>query len=132
MAFHREFAAVALAAGWLRLWLLDVDGTTVAAWYGLRFGNAESYYQSGRDPRWDAYAVGFVLLAHTIREAVGDGVREYRFLEGDESYKYRFASEDRGLDTVGVGLTPQGAGAVRLAVAARRSGLAAAARSAAG
>jgi dTDP-4-amino-4,6-dideoxygalactose transaminase len=131
-AFHREFAAAALGQGWLRLWLLDVDGKTVAAWYGLRFEDTESYYQSGRDPEWDPYAVGFVLLAHTVREALSDGVREYRFLEGGESYKYRFANEDRGLDTIGVGLTRQGSSAVKLALAARRSHLTAAARAVAG
>src|SRR6185436_512520 len=62
--FHRDFASVALERGWLRLWSLEVDGTTVAAWHGFRFGGFESYYQSGRDPAWDSYRVGFVLLTH--------------------------------------------------------------------
>ena len=64
-AFHREFAAVALERGWLRLWICEVDGSPVAAWYGLRYAGCECFYQSGRDPAWDEHSVGFVLLAHT-------------------------------------------------------------------
>lgn len=100
-AFHREFGALALERGWCRLWLLEIDGETRAAWYGFRFANFESYYQAGRDtdPVWDRYRLGFVLLAHSIREAAADGAREYRFLRGDEDFKYRFASHDHGLET---------------------------------
>jgi CelD/BcsL family acetyltransferase involved in cellulose biosynthesis/peptidoglycan/xylan/chitin deacetylase (PgdA/CDA1 family) len=99
-AFHREVAAVGLARGWTRLWLLELDGEAVAAWYGLRFAETESYYQAGRDPAWDPRSVGFVLLAHSIRSAFNDGMQEYRFLRGQEAYKYRFAEEDAGLETI--------------------------------
>jgi CelD/BcsL family acetyltransferase involved in cellulose biosynthesis len=99
-AFHREVAATGLVRGWTRLWLLELDGEAVAAWYGLRFAGTESYYQAGRDPAWDHRSVGFVLLAHSIRSAFQDGMEEYRFLRGDEAYKYRFAEEDAGLETI--------------------------------
>ena len=114
-AFHRDFAATALERGWLRLWFLEVDGEPVAAWYGFRFAGIESYYQAGRDPAWDHASVGFVLLVHTIRAALDDGVREYRFLQGAEEYKYRFATEDPGVETIGLSRGPLGAGAVALA-----------------
>jgi hypothetical protein len=81
-AFHREFAALALERGWLRLWLAEVDDWPIAAWYGFRFGGAESYYQSGRDPAWDRESVGLVLLAHTIREAMNDSIGEYEAAAG--------------------------------------------------
>jgi CelD/BcsL family acetyltransferase involved in cellulose biosynthesis len=100
--FHREFASVALDRGWLRLWTMEVDGQAVAAWYGFRFAGAESYYQSGRDPDWDRYSVGFVLLTHTMREAFDDGVAEYRLLRGGEYYKSRFATHDSGVETIGL------------------------------
>jgi CelD/BcsL family acetyltransferase involved in cellulose biosynthesis len=92
--FHREFAAAAQRRGWLRLWVAEIAGEPVAAWYGWRFAGSEWYYQFGRDPRFDDYSLGFVLLAHTVREACGDGVDAYRFLDGAEAYKWRFASED--------------------------------------
>lgn len=119
-AFHREFAACALERGWLRLWLLEADGQTVAAWLGFRFGGVESYYQAGRDPAWDHASVGFVLLVHSIREAARDGADEYRFLLGGEEYKHRFASEDPGLETVALTRGAVGRAALASAVAGRR------------
>jgi CelD/BcsL family acetyltransferase involved in cellulose biosynthesis len=117
--FHREFAAIALERGWLRLWMMEVNERPVAAWYGFRFGDAECYYQSGRDPAWDSYSVGFVLLAHTVREAFQDGMREYRLLRGGESYKDRFATDDRGLETIGLARTTAGRASIVAAIAAR-------------
>ena len=101
--FHRDFAHLSLERGWLRLWLLEVDGSAVAAWYGFRFAGIDSYYNASRDPAWDSRSVGFVLLTHTIRTAFEDGMKEYRFLLGDEPYKDRFAGRDPGLETVLVG-----------------------------
>jgi CelD/BcsL family acetyltransferase involved in cellulose biosynthesis len=116
--FHRDVAAVALERGWLRLWTLELDERPAAVWLGFRVGGVESYYQAGRDPALDRLSVGFVLLAHTIRAALDDGIREYRFGRGDEPYKYRFATGDPGVATVAVGCTPLGSAVVRSAVAA--------------
>jgi hypothetical protein len=40
-----------------------------------------------------------VLLIHSIRQALEDGLDEYRFLRGGEPFKYRFAANDPGLET---------------------------------
>lgn len=117
---HRDFARRALERGWLRLWLLEIDGQAVAAWYGFRYGGAEWYYQSGRDPAWERSSVGFVLMAHTIRSALEDGLRVYHLLRGDESYKSRFANADEGLQTVAVARTALGFGALAGIGVARR------------
>jgi CelD/BcsL family acetyltransferase involved in cellulose biosynthesis len=119
-AFQREFAACALERGWLRLWFLELDGNSVAAWYGFRFAGREFYYQSGRDPRFDDLSVGWVLLAHSIRSAVEDGVSEYRFLRGNDAYKYRFATEDPRLETLALAGTRAGRVAIGAGVATRR------------
>jgi CelD/BcsL family acetyltransferase involved in cellulose biosynthesis len=117
-AFHRDFAAVALERGWLRLWLLELDGRPAAAWYGLRLGGVEHYYQSGRDPAFDNLSAAFVLLAHTIRSAFDDGVREYRFGRGQDPYKYRFTGHDPGLETIAATRGPAAATALGAAVRA--------------
>jgi CelD/BcsL family acetyltransferase involved in cellulose biosynthesis len=122
-AFHRDAARSLHERGWLRLWFLDVDGRAVAAWYGFRFAGVESYYQAGRDPAWDHASVGFVLLAHTIREAASDGMDEYRFLRGDERYKLRFADADPGVETVVLARGPAGRLAVSLPARVRRAPL---------
>jgi CelD/BcsL family acetyltransferase involved in cellulose biosynthesis len=114
-SFHREFAARALERRWLRLWFAEAEGTPVAAWYGFRFGAAEYFYQSGRDPAWDREQIGAGLLEHSIREAFEDGMQEYRLLRGDESYKRRYATEVRNVLTVAVPLTQRGRGVVALA-----------------
>jgi CelD/BcsL family acetyltransferase involved in cellulose biosynthesis len=120
-AFHREFAARALERGWLRLWLLEVDGHPRAAIHGFRLGDVESFYQSGRDPAFDDRSVGFVVLLHAIREALTDGMSEYRLLLGGEAYKYRFANDDREVVTVATTRTRRAHAVLSGAVAARRS-----------
>jgi CelD/BcsL family acetyltransferase involved in cellulose biosynthesis len=113
--FHRAFAARALERGWLRLWVLRVDGRAVAAWHGFRFGAADSFYQAGRDPEWERWSVGSVLLTHTVRLAFEDGMREYRLLRGEEGYKGRWAVEDHPVDILAVPVGALGRPAVAAA-----------------
>jgi CelD/BcsL family acetyltransferase involved in cellulose biosynthesis len=118
--FLAAFARRAFARGWLRLWFLELDGRPVAAWLGFRYAGVESYYQGGRDPAFDDRSVGAVLVAHTIRAAIEDGVREYRFLRGGEAYKSRLATRDPGLQTL-VAAGSAGGGAALAALRARRA-----------
>lgn len=110
--FHRELAHTALERGWLRLWLLELDGRPVAAWHGFQVGEVTSYYQAGRDPAYERFSVGFVLLAHTLRAAIEEGATEYRFGRGAEGFKYRFTREDPGLETVALPRGPVGRAAL--------------------
>jgi CelD/BcsL family acetyltransferase involved in cellulose biosynthesis len=119
-AFHHDLAASALAGGWLRLWLLELDGRPAAAWYGFRCGGREWYYQAGWDPAHARDAVGFVLLGHTVRAATQDGMTEYRFLRGGEAFKERFGPRDDGLVTVGLARGPAGRAVLAAARAALR------------
>ena len=98
--FQREFARVAFERGWLRLLLLEVDGTPVACEYGFQFHDAYFAYQGGRDPAWDRHSVGFLLEVESIRRALEEGATEYRFLGGEEGYKYRYPTHDPRLETV--------------------------------
>lgn len=112
--FQREFAAIALERGWLRLLLLEVDGEPVGCDYGFFFEEAYFAYQGGRDPAWDRESVGFLLEVETIRRTLGEGGTEYRFLGGEEEYKYRYPGQDPRLETVVV----PGSGRGRVASAA--------------
>jgi CelD/BcsL family acetyltransferase involved in cellulose biosynthesis len=120
-AFHRAFARQAHEHGWLRLWTLELDGRTVAAQYGFRFGGVESFFQSGRDPELRRESLGMTLLSHAIRSGADDGVREFALLRGHEPYKYRFATDDRGLESVCVTRGSAGAAALALVRAVRAS-----------
>jgi CelD/BcsL family acetyltransferase involved in cellulose biosynthesis len=120
-AFHRAFAHRAFESGWLRLWLLELDGRAVAALYGFRVGGSESFFQSGRDPAFERESIGSVLIAHAVRTALDDGVCECNFLRGHEAYKYRFANEDHGLESVCVARGPTGVAALAAMRAVRSS-----------
>jgi CelD/BcsL family acetyltransferase involved in cellulose biosynthesis len=104
-AFHRDFAQVALDRGWLQLWLLDLDGTTVAAEYAFFFGGAFFDYQTGRDPAWDHASVGAHTESRALRAAFEEDASEFRFLRGDEPYKYRFATDDPRLEMIALART---------------------------
>lgn len=120
LAFHRELAAEALRAGWLRLWFAELDGRPAAAWYGFRLGGADWFYQQGRDPAWERSSIGFVLTSHTIREALRDGVSRYRFLLGAEEFKARFATSEPVVETVALSAGPAGAAALAAVRGLRR------------
>jgi CelD/BcsL family acetyltransferase involved in cellulose biosynthesis len=98
-AFHLDFARAALEQGWLRFWIASIDGEPAAAWYGFRYGGADWFYQSGRDPRWLRESVGFVLMAHTVRDAVEHDIHTYKLLLGNEDYKARFATDNPAVDS---------------------------------
>ena len=117
--FHREVAREALGRGWLRLWLLELDGRPIAAWHGFQVGPVASYYQAGRDPAYDRLSLGFLLMSHSIRSAIAEGATEYRFGRGDEAFKARFASGDPGLESVALSRGAVGAVGFSAARAAR-------------
>jgi CelD/BcsL family acetyltransferase involved in cellulose biosynthesis len=111
-AFHRAFARAALDRKWLRLRILELDGRPVAASYGFRFAGVESVFQSGRDPRLEHESLGLVMLTEAVRDALDEGVREFRLLRGHSPYKYRFATEDEGLENIAVAAGRRGGAAL--------------------
>jgi CelD/BcsL family acetyltransferase involved in cellulose biosynthesis len=100
--FHRLFAPAALERGWLRLWLMELDGEPIAAWYGWLLGGRYSYYLAGFGDRWARYSIGQLILAHTIEAAFTEGAAVYDLLLGGEDYKTRFAETSRAVHTVAV------------------------------
>ena len=97
VAFHEEVTRLALERGWLRLFVLHLDGKPVAALYGFRYRHVFSFYQSGFDPSYSRYSVGQATLALTIKDALEEGAAEYDFLHGDERYKFNWARQVREL-----------------------------------
>lgn len=117
--FTEDFCHVAVDRGWLRLRLLEVDGVPQAAQLNFRYGGAESLYQAGRNPTLDDSSVGFMLTTDTLRSVCEDGLGQFRFLRGNDGYKYRFANVASDVQSIAVPLTPLGRLAV--AVASRRT-----------
>ena len=62
---------------------------------------------------------GLVIAAQAVRRALAEGATEFRLGPGDQPYKRRFATDDPGLETIGLARTPQGWASL---LAARRRG----------
>ncbi|MBI2359841.1 MAG: GNAT family N-acetyltransferase [Deltaproteobacteria bacterium] len=97
LSFHEEVSRRALERGWLRLFVLRLDGKPVASVYDFRYGHTFYFYQSGFDPSYEKESVGLVAMGLTIRTAIEEGAEEYDLLHGDESYKLQWACDRREL-----------------------------------
>ena len=93
-----RLACPALArAGWVRLWLLDWEGSSLAACICFEHGGEVWLYNSGFDPAHAGRSPGIVLLAHLIGDAIKRGIPRFDFLRGEEPYKYAFGSTPSSL-----------------------------------
>jgi CelD/BcsL family acetyltransferase involved in cellulose biosynthesis len=97
VSFHEEFSRLALERGWLRLYVLWLNGRPAASLYGFKYGSVFYFYQSGLDPEFEKQSVGLVTMGLAIRGAIEEGVEEYDLLHGDEPYKFLWACEVREL-----------------------------------
>ena len=95
--FHDDLTRVLLDRGWLRLFVLRLDDTPVAALYGVLYGSRFYFYQSGFDPAFARQSVGMVTMGLSIEQAIREGAVEYDLLHGEEPYKFLWAQHTRGL-----------------------------------
>lgn len=95
--FHDAFTQIALQRGWLRLYVLTLDGRPAAAWYGFRYGDVFSFYQSGFAPDLAPLGVGLVAMGLAIEAAIAEGATFFDFLHGDEPYKSLWTQTRRAL-----------------------------------
>jgi CelD/BcsL family acetyltransferase involved in cellulose biosynthesis len=63
--------------------------------YILQYNSKYLYYQAGLDPKWARFSPGTVLFSYCIRRAIEEGMEEFDFLQGDESYKYSWTKTAR-------------------------------------
>ncbi len=94
-----KFAASAFANGWLRLWVLKLDGEDVAANLCFRVGDRCSCYILSWDPRWAALSLGRIMMADGIRAAACEGVREHELSVGWSKHKATHATTERTVCT---------------------------------
>ena len=94
-AFHRNFAQIALKRGWLRLYILRLNGRPAACLYGFLHHRKFYFYQSGMDPLFEKYSVGMIVMGLAIQRAIEEGAVEYDLLHGEEAYKFHWAPESR-------------------------------------
>jgi CelD/BcsL family acetyltransferase involved in cellulose biosynthesis len=95
--FHDELSRLALERGWLRLFVLRLNGVAAAALYGFNYHDTFYFYQSGFDPKLNRHSVGLVTMGLAIKHAIEEKVKIYDFLRGDEPYKFLWAHDQREL-----------------------------------
>jgi CelD/BcsL family acetyltransferase involved in cellulose biosynthesis len=97
VAFHQEFSQVALDRGWLRLYVLRLDGKPAACLYGFLYHRTFYFYQSGFDAAYVKHSVGLVTMGLAIQSAIDEGAEEYDLLHGNEAYKSHWSCDSREL-----------------------------------
>ncbi len=99
-AFHDDMTKRALDRGWLRMYVLRLNGTPVAVMYGFLYNGTFSFYQHGFDDRYQQHSIGLVLMALSIRAAIEEGAGEFDMLWGLEPYKFLWARDTRALRNI--------------------------------
>ncbi len=90
--FYAGMGKAFLDRGWLEFWLLDVDGTPVAAQFGFRYRQTFFILQEGFEPALSAESVGYVLRSHVMKYLIESGVRRYDYMAGQEPAKARWGA----------------------------------------
>lgn len=93
--FHRAITREFLALGWLDLRIWQFGGKDVAAFYGFRWGDTLSYYQSGFDTAATGnVSLGMVSVMDTMEWAIGERFEKFDFMGAREhSYKEDYECE---------------------------------------
>lgn len=81
--------------GWLGLYFLTVNNKPIAAKYTLKYNQKIYGCLSGFDPTYSSYSVGILVLMKLIEKCIEQGIKEYDFMKGDESYKFELADKTR-------------------------------------
>lgn len=92
--FHAALAKDLAEAGWLRLYIMEIDSRPVASLYGFSFGKGFYYFLGGFEPEWGAMSVSTVLIARAVQDAISNGLDTFDFLRGQEPYKRKWFAEE--------------------------------------
>jgi len=96
-AFHDEATTHFLDRGWLRMFVLRLNGTPAAVMYGFLYNRTFYFYQHGFDHSYQQHSIGLVLMGLSIRAAIEEGATEFDMLWGTEPYKFLWARHVREL-----------------------------------
>lgn len=118
--FHAEAMHRALEHGWLRVYVLRLNGAIAAVMYGLMYNRRFYFYQHGFDDQYKAHSIGLVLMAMTVRTAIDEGADEFDMLWGTEGYKSLWADDRRLLQQIHLFPAHVGGRVHRRAIEARR------------
>jgi CelD/BcsL family acetyltransferase involved in cellulose biosynthesis len=90
---YREFARDAGEKGWMRLYVLELDGKAIAADYGCAFAGRGVFIKTGFDEAFSRLSPGLVLRAEVLRSSIEEGLQHYDFLGEADTYKTRWTPQ---------------------------------------
>lgn len=99
-AFFERIARAFMPRGWLRLDLLEIGDTAVAATFAFEVENAFYLYNSAYDPDAARLSPGLVLVSELVKGSIDDGLAIFDFMRGPERYKYQLGAHTMPLHNV--------------------------------
>jgi CelD/BcsL family acetyltransferase involved in cellulose biosynthesis len=95
--FFRHITRRTAQLGLIKLFFLEIAGTSVAASLCFDYGSSRLLYNSGYDPEYSYYSVGLLLNALCLRDAIEQSKEYFDFLRGPEPYKYHLGGQNRSI-----------------------------------
>ena len=92
--FFRSMIRAMSEEGVLRLFILNLNDSPVAAALCFDFQDTLYLYNSGYDPQYSSLNAGLICKILSIKHAIETGRKKYDFLKGAESYKLRLGGEE--------------------------------------
>ncbi len=92
---YRGFAREASQQGWLRLYLLELDGRVIAGQLATSLGGEMFLLKTGFDEARATLSPGFLLTAEVISHAIAEGLRGVDMQGRADDYKMIWADTVR-------------------------------------
>lgn len=93
---RRTIVTLALERGWMRSFILYVDGIPSAFWNGMAYGDTFYAWTTGFDPKFARYHIGTFLLARLFENLCQDeSINRIDFGLGAAQYKRDYCDELR-------------------------------------
>ncbi len=93
-SYFRSLAQAMADARILKLFFLELNGQPVAAAMCFDLNSTRHLYNSGFDPRFRSLSVGLMCKVLSLKDAIEKGCKNYDFLKGAETYKYRLGGRE--------------------------------------
>jgi CelD/BcsL family acetyltransferase involved in cellulose biosynthesis len=101
-SFFEGIAAEFFPRGWLRLDLLELGDSALAATFGFELEGRFYLYNSAYEPDAARLSPGLVLVSELVKESIARKLASFDFLRGPERYKYQLGAQAVPLNNVRV------------------------------
>lgn len=91
-AFINEVLPLLAKQGWLKIFLQQLDGKTIAYGIAFSFKNAIYYWNTSYDLDYSKCSPGKIIMYEMIRYCYENGYKKLDMMAGGEEYKFRWTS----------------------------------------